>query len=152
MKESPRDRAQRINLGPSKFSGEGFMGNDPRTVPEIVADDQRALDAAGVSRETLVKSLREAYARAREELGNEVEVAPGINAVFHESMGRIPSPFRADGSFEKGDVVVANTARAESITITALGISLIEHHGFFQGSGSPYRVEPLAAARVLGLC
>ena len=34
---------------------------------------------------------------------------------------------------------------------TDLGIHLIQKHGFFQGKGSPYRLEPLELAAFLGL-
>jgi len=66
-------------------------------------------------------------------------------------MGRIPSPFQGDGVFEKGDVVLTDSATGEQLVLTALGLSMIEKHRFFQGRGSRYRVEPARAARLLGL-
>ena len=150
MKETPEDKSLEDRLGASKFSGEGFLGTDRRPVDEIVAADLHALAQLGVSKEALLAALRDAFEKARAALGGEVEIRPGVTAVAHESMGRIPSPFRGDGVFEKGDVVVASAA-GESFVLTALGLAMIEKHAFFQGHGSRYRVDPARAAALLGL-
>ena len=150
MKETPEDKSLEDRLGASKFSGEGFLGTDPRTVDEIIADDLRTLDRLGLPKERLLAALRDVFDRARAELGGEIPVRPGVVAVAHESMGRIPSPFRGDGVFEKGDVVL-RSASGEELVLTALGLSMIEKHGFFQGRGSRYRVDPARAAALLGL-
>ena len=150
MKETPEDKSLEDRLGASPFSGEGFLGTDPRTVDEIIADDLRTLDRLGLPKERLLAALRDVFDRARAELGGEIPVRPGVVAVAHESMGRIPSPFRGDGVFEKGDVVVA-AASGEGFILTSLGLALIEKHGFFQGRGSRYRVDPARAAALLGL-
>ena len=150
MKETPEDKALEDRLGASKFSGEGFLGTDHRPVDEIVAADLRALAQLGVSKEALLAALRAAFEKARAALGGEVAIRPGVVAVAHESMGRIPSPFRGDGVFEKGDVVLT-TAAGEAFVLTALGLAMIEKHSFFQGHGSRYRVDPARAAALLGL-
>ena len=150
MKETPEDKALEDRLGASKFSGEGFLGSDHRPVDEIVAADLHALAQLGVSKDALLAALRDAFERARAALGGDVEIRPGVTAVAHESMGRIPSPFRGDGVFEKGDIVVA-AASGEGFILTALGLALIEKHAFFQGRGSRYRIDPAQAARLLGL-
>ncbi|MBN1269887.1 MAG: hypothetical protein JXB04_09880 [Kiritimatiellae bacterium] len=151
MKRSPMEDALISNLGPSKFSGEGFLGDDARPLDEILAEDLRALEAAGVTVAQVVAALKEAYEMARAGLGAEVEIRTGVKAVFHESMGRIPSPFRGDGVFEKGEAVVTEKATGRSLVITRLGIALIEKHVFFQGRGCRYRIDPGAAVELLGL-
>lgn len=151
MKQTPDNQALAQRLAASKFSGEGFLGTDTRPLEEIIADDARTLARLGVTAEALLAALRAAFEMARAALGGEVELRPGVTAVAHEAMGRIPSPFRGDGVFEKGDVVVTATATGMSLTITRLGLALIEKHGFFQGRGSPYRIEPEVAVRLLGL-
>ena len=151
MKETPDDKALEDRLGASKFSGEGFLGTDHRPVDEIIADDRRTLERLGLARERLLAALRDIFDKARAELGGDVAVRPGVVAVAHESMGRIPSPFRGDGIFEKGDVVVSNSLTGESLILTSLGLSMIEKHGFFQGRGSRYRIDPERAASLFGL-
>jgi len=151
MKETPADKVQAQRLGASKFSGEGFLGSDRRSVDEIVAADLRTLDRLGIPPEKLLARLREVFETARATLGGDVEVRTGVSAVAHESMGRIPSPFPGDGVFEKGDVVVTHAGTGASLVITSLGLALIEKHRFFQGRGSHYRIDPECAAKLLGL-
>lgn len=151
MKQSPSEKSLRRNLGPSKFSAEGFLGQDPRPVDEIVADDRRTLDRIGVSLEDLLGALRRAYEAARQALGAEVEICHGVTSVFYESRGRIPSPFRDGKTFEKGEAVVTDHRSGRRLVLTELGLALIERHGFFQGRGSRYRIEPTEAVEILGL-
>jgi hypothetical protein len=139
------------NLGKSNMSAEGFMGKDTRTLEQIIADDKKEMKRIGVSKKALVKALKEVYEKARAALGAEVEVRPGVRAVFHESMGRIPSPFSADGLFEKGEAVVTHRQTRKTIIISRLALSLIEKHDFFQGKGSRYRIDPGEAAEMFGL-
>jgi len=151
MKHSPSDHHLNARLGPTKFAADGFLGTDTRPLDEIVAADLRTLASSGVTKESLVTALRDTYTKARDALGAEIEIRPGVTTVFHESMGRIPSPFRGDGVFAKGEAVVTDTETGRQLRITALGISLIEKHGFFQGLGSTFRIEPEAAVQMLVL-
>lgn len=151
MKESPSDRELRRRLGASRFSAEGFLGTDDRPIDEIIATDLRTLERTGVSKERLVTALKEVYEKAKGALGGEITVREGVTAVYHESMGRIPSPFRGDGVFEKGEAVVREPATGRSMVVTSLGIALIEKHDFFQGRGARYRMEPATAVAFLGL-
>jgi hypothetical protein len=151
MKQSPFEKELIKNLGPSKFSGEGFLGTDRRPVNEIIEVDARILEQRGVSKAAVVEALRRAYEKARGAFGGEVVIRPGVTAVFHESMGRIPSPFRGDGVFEKGEAVVEDKMHGSRLIITRLGVHLIAKHGFFQGRGSRYRTDPETVIHIFDL-
>jgi len=151
MKLTPQDRRLIHNLAPSKFSKDGFLGSDTRSLEEIIADDFHALKKAGVPKESLVKALKDAYQRAKDAFGAEIEIKKNVKAIFHESMGRIPSPFCKDGLFEKGEAVVTDTVNNISLIITTLGINLIEKHDFFQGRGCRFRIDPLDAVKIFKL-
>ena len=151
MKRSPDEAYLWSNLGPSKFSAEGFLGADDRSPDEIMAADLRSLEELGITKQQLVSALRDAYNRASDALGAEVNVTPHASAVYYESRGRVPSPFRGDGTFEKGEVVVTDTQRNQSLIITRLSIHLIEKHDFFQGRGARHRIDPKVAVEVLGI-
>lgn len=151
MKQSPAEQDLMRNLRPSKFSAEGFLGSDFRPFDEIVSEDLRSLEQKRVSKEGLVAALTDAYEMAKQALGAQVVIRPGVTAVFKESMGRVPSPFRGDGVFEKGEAVVKDEEAGHTIIITSLGIHLIEKHGFFQGKGSRYRIEPDRAIEIFRL-
>jgi hypothetical protein len=151
MKRSPEEKQLRERLSPSKFSGEGFLGGDDRPVDEIISADLRILEEMGVTREELVSALRKAYAEAESAFGAAVEYRPGITAVHFESRGWIPSPFRGEGRFRKGEVLVTNHRTGSTILITPLSIHLIEAHGFFQGRGARYRLDPERTVETLEL-
>jgi len=134
---------------PSALLSRGFLGGDARSFEDIVADDKRTLDRLGISLADMAAALEAVYRRARDNLGAAVDLGGGRRTVFHESMGRIPSPL-GGGLFEKGEVVVADEQGKELLIITALSIHLIREYGFFQGRGAHFRIDPEKAAEVLG--
>ncbi|MFP4014839.1 MAG: hypothetical protein ACLFVQ_12190, partial [Chitinispirillaceae bacterium] len=99
MEQSSREQDFKSLLGPSKFSAEGFLGEDSREPDQIVADDLRELRSLGVEKSTLVSALRDVYEKARSALGNPVRISEHLTAVHYESRGKIPSPFSGDGLF-----------------------------------------------------
>ena len=151
MKRSPGEEQILTNLGPSKFSGEGFLGDDNRSLEEVIASDLRALEASGLTNKQLVEALRDVYDRAIEAYGAAIEIAPDVTAAYYESRGKIPCPFRGHGAFEKGEVVLMDLSTDQSLSITSLSIHLIERHDFFQGIGAPYRIDPKMVAEMLNL-
>ena len=151
MKESPSDIKLREMLGPTVFSGEGFLGKDSRPVSEIIATDLAELDRLNLTVNNIASVLEEIYNNAVNAFGGEIEAIPGVAAVYYEAMGRIPSPFGGEGTFRKGEVVVTERSSGKSIILTALSIHLIKHHSFFQGRGARYRIEPSLAADILRL-
>ena len=151
MQLSPQDKNLLERLGPSKLSGSGFLGHDRRPVEEIVADDLRTLEQRGVNLETFVDRLTRIYRTAGSAFGGEVGVGPGLTAVWYDAKGEIPSPFRGDGRYEKGEAVVEQKSTGKTFIVTALSIHLIERFGFFQGRGSRYRIDPATVIDLLGL-
>lgn len=151
MKRTPEEDRLVRNLSASRFSAEGFLGTDERPVDEIIAADARTLEEAGVTQDQVHKALADAYEKARSVFGAEVEVARNVTAVYHESMGRIPSPFVGDGVFEKGEADLEDQQTGDHLVVTRLGLALVEKHGFFEGRGSRYRIEPTTVVRMFGL-
>ncbi len=145
MKQSPQEKAQQERLLASRFSAAGFMGTDQRSPDEIIADDQAVLQRHELTAAAVARRLRAIDDLARAAQGAPVHVAGGIVANHYEAMGRIPSPFPGDGMFPKGETRIT-WQNGRCLRVTRLGIALIDKHGFFQGKGSPYRIEPELAA------
>lgn len=143
MKNTPDSLKLRNRLQSSKFSGSGFMGDDGRSVEEIISEDLHIMQKHGVSKEKLVHNLKMYYQIIQEALGTKFIFNDNIYGEFYEAMGRIPSPFIGDGTFAKGEAVIVNEKSSEKFVITALAINLIENHDFFQGKHSRYRLDPL---------
>jgi hypothetical protein len=149
-KDKPRTGTPEA-FGPSSISGEGFMGDDRRQVERIVADDAIRLERLGVTRDMLVSRLGTICRTAADAFGASVKVGEHIAAVWHESKGMVPCPFDDGQSFEKGEASVTDAATGKSLVITPLSLHLVERHGFFQGRGSRYRIDPSLAVELLGL-
>lgn len=150
MKLAPGEQERSKLFSATKFSAEGFLGSDPRQIDEIIAHDTQALESLQITSDSLASLLETAFFKAEAAFGDTIELKPGITATFFESRGKIPSPFRGDGLFQKGEVAVREVATGNEFYITRLGINLIRKHAFFQGSGTRYRLEPEKVQRLLG--
>jgi len=150
MKLAPREQEQAKLFGPSKFSAEGFLGDDTRTVDEIIEADREVLESIGTTPEAIAKLLATVFSKAEAAFGDPVELKPGVSATLFEARGKIPSPFRGDGVFQKGEVMVYEEGSKKTFFITRLGISMIQKHGFFQGRGSRFRINAGDVVRMCG--
>lgn len=151
MKQTPLERAVTERMAPGVLCKEGFLGRDRRSLGEIIDADNSTLAARNVTHERVAARLKEILDQAVAALGTPVEVAPGLTATFHEAMGRIPSPWPGEGTFRKGHVELADSATGQSIRYTPLGVFLIAAHGFYQGKGGLFRLEPDLLCDLLGL-
>ena len=151
MKRSPGEQKVVESLGPSRFSATGFMGNDSREVEEVIASDALTLSRLGVDQDRVAMALENVYNLARANLGDPVHITPRFHAEYMPVRGRIPSPMPGEGTFEKSLVRVWSRDGRIEFFISPLSIHLIRKHGFFQGLGSVFRIDPLVAAELAGL-
>jgi hypothetical protein len=149
MKCSPSQQKITETMAPGVFSQGGFLGTDDRPLSEVVDSDRSTLAQLGVSPRAIADGLLAILELAVAASGAPVAAVGGQTATLREAMGRIPSPY-GDGVFPKGEVEVT---RPDGTTwrFTPLSIHLIREHGFFQGKGSRYRLEPAQAMRDLDL-
>jgi len=151
MKQTPHDRKIMERMAPGVLSRDGFLGNDTRSLDEIIATDRAGLRALGVNERDLADKMEAVFEKARGQLGRPIDINEKLKAVYRESMGRIPSPWPGEGVFQKGEVEVTDKESGESLRFTPLSIHLIREHGFFQGRGSSFRLEPDVLCRCLRL-
>ncbi|NBB94670.1 MAG: hypothetical protein GVY16_02915 [Planctomycetes bacterium] len=149
MKLSPEEQKLLERMKPGLYSSQGFLGADSRRPSVIIDTDRSTLEGLDVAAEDIAAKLREIMDVASGAFGTPVEIPDVGHAVFYESMGRIPCPF-GDGVHRKGEVRLTTPDDVE-FRFTPLSIHMIEHHGFFQGHGSRYRLEPDTIAAALGL-
>lgn len=152
MKQTPEQQRVIERMAPGVLSREGFLGDDRRSLQEILDADLAAVESMGLSHAEIADALDAACRAAMDALGSPVRV-PQTNLVaeYHDAMGRIASPWPEGRTFAKGEVVLADTVTGESLAFTPLSVNMIREHGFYQGRGSPYRIEPAKVARILGL-
>ena len=149
MKKSPDESKLRDRLKPSIFSGGGFLGDDQRELEEIINDDLKKIEEHNIKKTELVELLKKAYEKVKQGYGQKVKLTDRLMGEFFEAKGRIPSPFRGDGVFEKGEARIHDKNTGKEIILTALSINLIEKHDFFQGKGSRYRLDPVETYNIL---
>ena len=141
MKQNPALATVLQRLAPGRLSRSGFLGQDDRPIEEIVAADLAELDAAGVSGTQIADLLDELHRSADEGLEAPCDVFGGRATVqIIETMGRLSCPFACGFRTHKG--VVHVKAGTVDVIFTPLQAHLIREHGFFQGRGGDFRLEP----------
>ena len=150
MKLSPEDSKLMQRMAPGALCRDGFLGDDPRPLGEILDSDRSTVEGLGLTHEDIATALAGAMQAAMPACGAPVAVGDRLTATYSEAMGRIPSPW-GDGVFPKGEIALTDTATGETILFTPLSVHLISRHGFYQGRRGRYRVEPAAVARLFGL-
>jgi len=151
VKQSPNlDRVER-NMRPMCLCQWGFLGYDRRKLIEILTDDQGTVNSLGMSHEIIAERLRAITAEARHEWGDPVVVDEKFDVEVYEVRGEIPCPWGHPGLYRKSHVKLEKIETGENLIWSDLGIHLIEEHGFYQGRGSPYRLDPADLKRILEL-
>ena len=143
MKENPIDSKVRQDMR------ESFLGRDTRTIAQIIESDEAELRAAGLGADELARAMRRLTEKGMESLGDEVQ-ADGFMVRVEEYMGQIGCPFKHAVREAKRNTTAVDP-QGRVMAWTDMSIHLIERHGFFQGEGSDYRLEPLELAEFLGL-
>ena len=131
------------------ISRDGFLGKDQRNLIDILDDDDQRVKAMDLTHSAIAKRMKEFLNEASLGLGDPVEIGRNFIACVESHRGRIPCPFGHPGIFRKTIVRVQNKKLSKEIQFTELSIHLIGAHGFYQGRGARYRIEPEHLAAVL---
>ena len=142
MKNSPQMEKLEKLLRSSRIAGGGFLGNDSRPLEEIIECDSAELAETGYSRSDVVCRLKEIRSAAEKGLGAWVKVDESVEASISDTRGFLPCPWPHPGRYSKTVVTVRNIRSGMSVRLSDLNIHMIEEHGFFEGKGSPFRIEP----------
>ena len=151
MKLSPAESRVVERMASGVLCRDGFLAGDPRPLPEILDTDASEVARLNLSHEQLAQRLAKLLDVAMEGMGATVEVGGGLRVRYAESMGRIPCPWGGCGVFAKGEVEVIGPDGTVPARFTPLSVHLIGRHGFYQGRGSRYRMEPASLAGLIGL-
>ncbi|HUU43517.1 MAG TPA: hypothetical protein VMX57_07040 [Planctomycetota bacterium] len=150
MKHSPDIQRVIDRMKPGVLSLHGFLGSDRRELEEILDTDASTVTGLGTTHRALADALRRALEKARDAFGSTARVDDRLTARLLEVKGRIPCPW-GDGSFAKGEVVLTDVPTGERMCFTPLSVHLVAKHGFYNGRGSRWRVEPADVLRLFRL-
>jgi len=150
MKQAPQLSRAEARMAPGVLTMDGFLGTDPRDLAEILQDDDGAVRRLDLEHGKLADGLQRLTDLAIAAFG-----APILEGVYEvcacEAMGVLPCPFGEPGLHTKAVIEAKRTDTRQTLSWTALQVHLIREHGFYEGRGSPFRLEPSALAQFLGL-
>ena len=151
VKQSPELDQVEQNMRPMRLCAEGFLGRDPRKVIEILTEDQGTVNSLGLSHGVIAQRLRDITDQARGGWGDPVVVEGKFEVEVDEARGKMPCPWGHPGLYPKTHITLIKRETGESLVWSDLSIHLIEEHGFYQGRGSTYRLNPSEVKRILEL-
>jgi len=149
MKQTPEMTRIQEQMRPGRLTRDGFLGTDPRNLADILADDDARVARLGLTHEAVARRMAELRDAGAGGLGDLVDVAPHFEVKVDSVRGKLPSPFGDAGLVQKRNTTVRNSALDSEITYTDMNIHMIEAHGFYEGRGSPFRMDPGTLAEVL---
>ena len=151
MKQSPREKKIQELMQPGRLTLDGMLGHDHRTLSEIIDDDQSAINKLSITHADIAQRLREISAAGRRGLGTAVTVEDRYQVIVDEARGALPCPFGDQGACPKRITHLTHLRTGETLHWTALSIHMIEAHGFCEGHGARFRIDPVRAARILAI-
>ena len=149
MKESPESKKLEEILRSSKLVAGGFMGSDNRSFSEVISADAASLSRLGYTAEKVANRMQEITDAATKALGNWIDFDDKCRAMVEEAKGPQVCPWPHSGSYDKRVTTVVSKETEQIIFWSDLNIHLILEHGFFEGKGSSYRIEPEKLIRII---
>ena len=149
MKANPRDELLKRDMREGRLSRDGFLGDDERNIEAIIAEDGAILAEAGVSAAKIADTMHVLTQKGLEGMGEECPVDDYLIKV-EEYMGFMGCPFKDGHRLAKRNTTIRKQS-GKSMMWTDVSIHLIGAHGFFQGKGAEYRLEPMQLIDLLGL-
>lgn len=142
MKENPAMQKIMDNMKPGVISLHGFLGDDKRDIELIVDHDEATLQELGFTASEAADALEHIRDKASEGLGNYIALKNGYMAKVDSIRGKMPCPYVHKGLYRKTVTSLRGPGIDGELMFTDLGIHMIREHGFFEGKGSSFRLEP----------
>jgi len=149
MKQSPQLQRIQENMKPGIITLEGFLGRDERNLADILEEDNAVVRRLNLNHETIARRMEELKRQGLKGLGDFIGVSPHFEVRVESVRGKLPCPFEHPGVYPKTNITCRNLRTEKEVVYTDLHIHLIGTHGFYEGRGSLYRLEPADLAEIL---
>ncbi len=136
-------------MAPGVITLEGFLGTDDRHLVDIIIEDEAVVQRLDASHESIAARMRELRDAGAAGLGEYITVEPGIVVQVYSVRGKLPCPFEDPGLHSKTTTTVKNEKLGLEVSFSDLHIHLIGEHGFYEGKGFPFRLDPVKLVEVL---
>ncbi len=147
MKQGPSFKRIEENMRSGPLAAHQFLGTDARTLADIILHDQLLLEPLELTNESIAHRMQY-FSDQAAKMGPSV-VDHKFRVEREEHKGSILCPFADNHQSSKSITRVVNMDLGKAVAWSDLNIHLIAHHGFFEGYGAPFRVEPSEYAEVL---
>lgn len=128
---------------------DGYMGDDRRQLNEIIRSDEETVKSLNLTHKKIAERMMEFREKGQKGLGDYVKVAPHFEVRCDVERGKLPCPFGEPGMHRKTNTGVRSLGTGKEISFSDLNIHMIAAHGFYEGKGSPFRLEPADLAEIL---
>lgn len=139
------------NMKPGCFSAHGFLGEDKRSLADILEFDDQTVKRLGFTHVEIADRMDYLTYHGKAGLGSPVIIDSIYEIVVEDFRGLIPCPFSDSHHAHKQNTRVKNLSSGKIIYWTDLNIHMIREHGFYEGNGSAFRVEPSDITSILGM-
>jgi hypothetical protein len=151
MKQNPKMKIAQENMQPGVITLQGFLGNDGRDLVQIMDEDESNLESLEVTSEDIADRMDYFKEKGAKGLGEFIDVDSNFAVRVDSVRGKLRCPFEHPGLIPKTNITVKNLNSHREITYTEMNIHCIREHGFFEGKGSFFRIDPEAIVEILEL-
>ncbi len=148
MKNTQAERDAYDQMKPGIITAQGFLGDDKRSLADIVAADNESWRRAGTDPDTAVVFLEKMHDLGQRGLGEPTGIDDRWVVTAGDARGVLPCPFH-DGTFHKNSILVVDEKTGKRIVYSDLSIHLLSAHRFCQGKGSAFRLDPETVAEMM---
>ena len=116
---------------------------------KLLAADEQELKTLNRSVEEIAKRMKYFSSASFDAYNNTVVIDNTYEVHTESNKGTMTCPYGHGGLYRKYITTLTNRKNNITVSWNAIDIHLIEAHHFFEGKGSPYRLEPEALVKAL---
>ena len=148
------------DMRPGAMSAKGFLGPDEGLLAVLAADNALVVDELGLTHQELARHLRLVAAIGLKRMADARKAKqdpPADPFTYHgrrftvtllSYRGYQLSPFQ-DGTKTNTEAKLTNVETGKALRYSLLVPDMVERYGFYEGTGTPYRVPPREVVAVL---
>ena len=149
MKQTPEYDKIQQQMQPGIIALDGFLGDDKRKLIDIIASDNTKVRKLNRTHSDIASKMEHFKEKGLAGLGEFITLDEHFEVKVESVRGLLPSPFGGKGMYGKVNTTVVNKTKNRQITYTDLHIHFVADHAFYEGKGSPFRLEPVDLIEIL---
>lgn len=129
-------------MQPGVITLNGFLGDDRRSLNDIIQDDSIVLQKLERNHKEIGERMRFLTQQSWDFFAEPVLIENKYLVSTDVVRGKLPCPFGHPGIFRKAITTLVNQENGIEVRWSSLNTHMIEAHGFFEGHGSTFRLDP----------